>query len=108
MQKATKLFSIYMLYAHDIAIDERNLAWEAITFCHDELDDQVVPVEDLRNLPNPLTILTSLFQDENGGQWLFGLAIEDQLGRWLYAWIVKNGEIVTRNIPFVDGVRPLG
>ena len=56
MQKETKLFSIYMLYAHDVAIDERKLAWESNAFCHDELDEQVVPVTELQGLSNPLTI----------------------------------------------------
>ena len=34
---------------------------------------------------------------DEGDQWLFGLAIEEQSGNWLYAWTVKNGEIADRN-----------
>jgi hypothetical protein len=72
--------------------------WEAITFHHEELDNQVVPVEDIQGLPNPLIILSSSYEDENGDQWLFGLVTDEQSGRWLHAWTVKNGKIFDRDI----------
>ncbi|MGU3471499.1 hypothetical protein ACLBWT_10160 [Paenibacillus sp. D51F] len=71
MLKETKLFSIYMLHAHDIVIDERKLAWESNVFCREELDEQVVPVGELQGLPSQLTISCSTYDDEFGSQWLW-------------------------------------
>ena len=103
MQKETKLFSNYMLQVHDMTLEEQQLAWESIAFSHEELDEQVVPVAGLHGLPNPLTISCSTYGDEFGSQWMFGLAHGEEIDIWLYAWIVKDGEIVDRNIPLRGG-----
>lgn len=102
MESPTFRFKQYMMKAHDIEIDENVIVWEAVTFYHEELDEQLVPVTELNGFPDPLTICCAEYDDENGDQWLFGIAIEDQSEKWLLGWVVKNGEILHRNIPLTD------
>lgn len=98
MESATKFFSRHMQDVHGISIDERKLFWESVTFCREELDEQVVPVVDLQGFPDPLTIVTAISVDGNGNEWLFGVTIDERTGNLEYGWTVKNGQIVDRKL----------
>ncbi|TVY08429.1 hypothetical protein [Paenibacillus cremeus] len=102
MNFATSLFSRYMMQAYDLGIETEKLVWEAVTFFREELDEQVVPVAELAGNPDPLTVCCATYEDKYANQWLFGLAMDDQSGGWLQGWVVRNGEIVHRNIPLAD------
>lgn len=102
MESVTLRFQQYMMQAHSIEIDENEIVWEAVTFYHEELDDQVVPVTEMKGFSDPLTICCAEYDDENGDQWLFGFATEDQSKKWLLGWVVKNGEILDRNFPLTE------
>lgn len=99
MKDATQLFNQYLRRTYGFVVHESRLIWEAVTFYQDELDEQVVPVAELARLGDPLTVCCATHEDDQGVQWLFGLAIETPTGQFLHAWIVRNGEIVDRDVP---------
>jgi len=106
MNIATSLIRRYMKQHFRIQIDESQLVWEAVTLFKEEMDEQMVPVVELTGFSDPLTICCSNYEDTQGNDWLFGLAIEEMSGKWLHGWIVRNGEIVVRDVPFGDAETP--
>lgn len=98
--KKVMLFENHMKKAHGIKIELDESGWEAVTLYHEELDPHLFPKEDLKDLPDPLLILATSYDDSEGQEWVFYLATHnDDASKWLYAACLKDGELFASNIP---------
>lgn len=67
-----------------------DISAEANEFDHDEIDESMIPKEDLTLLPNPFLIETLMYISTDGVEWISGI-IMDTRQRPLYVVWLKNG-----------------
>ncbi|GAE26244.1 hypothetical protein JCM9140_2283 [Halalkalibacter wakoensis JCM 9140] len=105
MKKESKLFQSYLEVVLGTNVDIDETGWEAVTFYHDELDEpEQFPKEILSNLPDPLLLLITSYEDNKGDEWIFYLATENNdASKWLYALCLKNDAVFETDIPIEEG-----
>ncbi|ETI69374.1 hypothetical protein BAVI_08196 [Neobacillus vireti LMG 21834] len=82
----------------DVKMDE--VGYEALDFCHEELDDLLIPAEHLEKLPDPLLLDTLSYVDDKGYEWIAGFVLEDETKRRLYEVWIRNGEQIAYEMYF--------
>lgn len=82
----------------DVKIDE--VGYESYDFFHEELDDLLIPAEHLEKLPNPLTIESISYVDDNGYEWIAGFVLNEETRNRLYEVWIKNGEQIAYEMYF--------
>jgi hypothetical protein len=65
---------------------------EAYLLSHDEIDDSLIPKEDLDKLPDPAFVEMLNYMDEEDHEWIAGIVIDQATKDWLYEIWIKNGE----------------
>lgn len=73
-------------------VPEKSVAYEAYTFTHEEMDDSLMPLEDLEQLPDPFLLQTYLYVDQEDLEWIAGIVIEENTRKLLYEIWFKNGK----------------
>jgi hypothetical protein len=99
MNTSINLFSKYVEKVHGIVINDKQVPVESVCLYLDELDEEMVPLEDLREMPEPLTILLMSYEDQRGNDWLFSVVVEEAVYKLKYAFCLKNGQLVDKSIP---------
>jgi hypothetical protein len=68
------------------------VGYEAYDFYHEELDDLLIPAEHLEKLPNPLTLETLSYVDDQGFEWVAGMVEDEKTRTLLYEVWIRNGQ----------------
>jgi|SRR5690625_1144089 len=83
-----------MLNTFGIPVTPEKVGYEAVLLEHDEIDENIIPKEDLQPLPNPLLAHSFIYTHLNGDEWLLLLVIREQDGAMLYqVWLKDNEKI---------------
>lgn len=94
MKKEGLLFENYLKSVYGIKVELDESGWEGVTLYHEELDPNLFPEDALKNIPDPLLILATSYDDSKGQEWVFYLATQnDDATKWLYAACLKEGEL---------------
>ena len=56
----------------NIEVKREDRGYVAYDFYHEEIDDLLIPAEDLGKLPDPLLIETLSYVDDEGYEWIAG------------------------------------
>lgn len=100
MKVLNQLFVNYLKKKHNVKVDTKNVAWEAIEMYHDEIDLELFPQHILETLPDPLLILMASYLGEGNQEWIFCVATEVHSPyKWLHALCLVDGELVDVNVP---------
>jgi hypothetical protein len=68
------------------------VGYEEYDFYHEELDDLLIPAEHLEKLPNPLTLETLSYVDDQGFEWVAGMVEDEKTRTLLYEVWIRNGQ----------------
>jgi hypothetical protein len=68
------------------------VGYEEYDFYHEELDDLLIPAEHLEKLPNPLTLETLSYVDDQGFEWVAGMVEDKKTRTLLYEVWIRNGQ----------------
>jgi hypothetical protein len=102
MQIANQVVLKYAKENLNLELEAETLSWESVTLFKDEIDTDLVPSEDLTKLEgDPLTILTTSFEDRGGSSYTFSLIVEILNGdhfKMGYAVCLKEGHLFAKNI----------
>ncbi|RDW21496.1 hypothetical protein CWR48_02900 [Oceanobacillus arenosus] len=82
-------------------VPRENVSYEAHRFTHEDIDDSLIPVEHLKQLPNPLLLQSYLYVDQKDKQWIAGIVIEENTRILLYEIWLKDGKAIAYEI-YVD------
>lgn len=82
-------------------VSKDKVTYEAHIFAHKDIDDSIVPVEHLNQLPNPLLLQSYLYVDRKEKEWIAGIVIEENTGKLLYEIWLKNGKATVYEL-YVD------
>ena len=83
-----------------VKVTAESIALEGIELGLDEVEDFFVPVELFDELPETLLYEILVADDEEGNEWVGGIAFHDnlQVQNWCLQIITKNGQLVYRNL----------
>jgi|SRR5699024_5075463 len=84
-----------------VSVSKHNVSYEAYLFYHDDIDDSLIPIEHLSQLPNPLLLQTYQHLDLYNNDWIVGIVIEEDTRELLYEIWLKNGKAIVYEM-YVD------
>jgi hypothetical protein len=85
----------------NIVVKKEDVGYEAYDFCHEDLDELLIPAEHLEKLPNPLLLETLSYVDDEGYEWIAGVVKGVGTRNKLYEVWIKNGEAIAYEL-YVD------
>ncbi|NEU30244.1 hypothetical protein GN156_05545 [bacterium LRH843] len=66
---------------------------------YDEIDPEMIPEEQLKILPDPLLLLTTIHVDEQDQEWIFCIVADnDNSTHWYTAVCLRDGELIDHHI----------
>lgn len=71
---------------------EKDVSYEAYLFYHEDIDEAIIPTEDLKHLPDPMLLQTYLFIDDENNAWIAGIVIDKIERKLLYEIWRRNGK----------------
>ncbi|MFB1082170.1 hypothetical protein [Jeotgalibacillus sp. JSM ZJ347] len=80
----------------DLTIIKADIGYEGVELHVEEIDQALVPVEYLENVPDALRFETMLVYDPKGNDWLGAIALYPVTKEWLMQVILKNGHSLYR------------
>lgn len=91
-------FKKMMLNYFVVAIKATDVGYESLFLEHEEVDEHLIPVEDIQSLPNPLLIHSFLYvQPKNDDEWLCIIVTNEENQSILYErWFKNNQEVFPR------------
>lgn len=97
---AVRWFIDRMQKTFNILVSKDNVSYEAYVFNQEDINDSLIPVEHLHELPDPLPLQCYQHTDRCGNEWVAGMVIEEGTKKLLYEIWLKNGKAVAYEIYF--------
>ncbi|WP_163151614.1 hypothetical protein [Anoxybacillus sp. MB8] len=82
----------------NVAVNIDEVGYEAYEFYHEELDNNLVPEEQLEKLPNPMLFEALMYVDPKGHEWIAGLVVSEETRERLYEVWIKDGKRIRAHL----------
>ncbi|PKG24283.1 hypothetical protein [Niallia nealsonii] len=93
--ESIKLFKKFMIQHSDIVLEESKISFESTELYQDEIDEKLISIKHLKQLPNPILFDTLLYEDDKGNDWIAGIAVNPETREREYIVLILNGEPIT-------------
>lgn len=77
---------------YNATVTFEDVGYESIELWHDEIDEYLVPADQLTMLPDPVQIETLSAIDESGIEWVLGVVQDEKTKEKLYEVWIRDGE----------------
>lgn len=82
----------------NVSAVKEDISYEAYQFTHDDIDESIIPIEHLKELPNPFFLQSYSYVDKNDTEWIVGIVIDGTTGELLYENWLKNEKSIAYEI----------
>lgn len=79
-----------------VTVVRNQISFEGNELYLDEIDESLIPLDMLTNLPESLLFETMVFDDEDGTEWMGIVAMDIETREWYVQVILKDGEPALR------------
>ncbi|MEW9122020.1 MAG: hypothetical protein AB2421_04855 [Thermotaleaceae bacterium] len=90
--ESIQLFTKFMGQHSDTVIDERKISFESTELYQDEVDEKLIPIKHLKQLPDPIQFDTLLYEDDKGNDWIAGIVVNPATNEREYIVLIHNGQ----------------